>query len=183
MPVSRNTNAAHVTAPGTPMAVDQSGLDGTDGDGDADDTRYCFCNGVSYGEMIACDDPSCEREWVRRCVALQLTGVLTTVLLSSTSHVRLSNRPLPANGSATTVNKSEIPSGRLGEASGEWAWAEPAARAPNAYFDPPFLFVDIFLLSMYYSLSLFPSLPVPRIRRCTIMSRLDFRTFLYDMLH
>ena len=38
--------------------------DGGDGDGDGDDRTYCFCDGVSYGEMIACDDESCEREWV-----------------------------------------------------------------------------------------------------------------------
>jgi len=36
-----------------------------DGDGDGDDNRtYCFCERVSYGEMIACDDGQCEREWV-----------------------------------------------------------------------------------------------------------------------
>ncbi|KZT25131.1 hypothetical protein NEOLEDRAFT_1133881 [Neolentinus lepideus HHB14362 ss-1] len=28
-----------------------------------DEPRYCFCNQVSYGEMIACDNPDCEREW------------------------------------------------------------------------------------------------------------------------
>ncbi|EPQ56664.1 hypothetical protein GLOTRDRAFT_138331 [Gloeophyllum trabeum ATCC 11539] len=28
-----------------------------------DEPRYCFCNQVSYGEMIACDNPNCEREW------------------------------------------------------------------------------------------------------------------------
>lgn len=28
-----------------------------------DDRRYCFCNEMSYGEMIACDNPNCRREW------------------------------------------------------------------------------------------------------------------------
>ena len=38
---------------------------GGDVDGDGEDNRtYCFCDGVSYGEMIACDDEECEREWV-----------------------------------------------------------------------------------------------------------------------
>ncbi len=32
---------------------------------EVEDERYCFCGGVSYGEMIACDDDNCEREWVR----------------------------------------------------------------------------------------------------------------------
>ena len=36
-----------------------------DGEGDGDDNKtYCFCERVSYGEMIACDDNQCEREWV-----------------------------------------------------------------------------------------------------------------------
>ena len=36
-----------------------------DGDGDGDDGRtYCICDRVSFGEMIACDDENCEKEWV-----------------------------------------------------------------------------------------------------------------------
>lgn len=35
-----------------------------EGDGEGDDRTYCFCDGISYGEMIACDDVNCEREWV-----------------------------------------------------------------------------------------------------------------------
>ncbi|RXW23039.1 hypothetical protein EST38_g2790 [Candolleomyces aberdarensis] len=73
MPVSRNTNhvsaaAAAAAASAAAMAVDNGG---TDGDGDADDARYCFCNGVSYGEMIGCDGESCEREWFHlACIGL-----------------------------------------------------------------------------------------------------------------
>lgn len=36
------------------------------GDDDGDKTLYCFCQRVSFGEMIACDAPDCEHEWVRR---------------------------------------------------------------------------------------------------------------------
>ena len=44
---------------------------GGEPDGDAEDNRtYCFCDGVSYGEMIGCDDEDCEREWVRRLLTL-----------------------------------------------------------------------------------------------------------------
>ena len=62
---------------GSEAAVEGAGAgvgDGVDGavsaggeaDGDGDDNKtYCFCDGVSYGEMIACDDLGCEREWVR----------------------------------------------------------------------------------------------------------------------
>lgn len=32
---------------------------------------YCFCNRVSYGEMIACDNPDCDIEWFHMdCVGL-----------------------------------------------------------------------------------------------------------------
>jgi hypothetical protein len=30
---------------------------------DADEPTYCYCNGVSYGEMIACDADGCAKEW------------------------------------------------------------------------------------------------------------------------
>lgn len=47
------------------VGADGGGNDGGD-EGDNDDGRtYCYCDGVSYGEMIACDDENCEREWVR----------------------------------------------------------------------------------------------------------------------
>ncbi|KAF8640679.1 hypothetical protein AX17_000335 [Amanita inopinata Kibby_2008] len=43
---------------------DSSTADAMDAD-DVEDERYCYCGGVSYGEMIACDDDTCECEWVR----------------------------------------------------------------------------------------------------------------------
>jgi len=43
--------------------------DGTIGGGDdgrvEDERKYCFCDRISFGEMVGCDDPQCEREWVR----------------------------------------------------------------------------------------------------------------------
>ena len=50
-------------AGGAPAPAADAGGDG-DNDNDNDDRTYCFCDGVSYGEMIACDDVRCEREWV-----------------------------------------------------------------------------------------------------------------------
>ncbi|KAI1124181.1 hypothetical protein F5Y10DRAFT_37176 [Nemania abortiva] len=39
---------------------------------DADEPLYCYCNGVSYGEMVACDAEDCEREWFHLdCVGLK----------------------------------------------------------------------------------------------------------------
>lgn len=40
-------------------------------DEDPNEDRYCYCNGVSYGEMVACDNESCAREWFH----LECTGL------------------------------------------------------------------------------------------------------------
>ncbi|KAF4612290.1 hypothetical protein D9613_004075 [Agrocybe pediades] len=66
MPVARSASI-HSTATSLPVAANNAvdATDAGDGDGDGDDRTYCFCDGVSYGEMIACDDAQCEREWVR----------------------------------------------------------------------------------------------------------------------
>jgi hypothetical protein len=40
---------------------------------DADEPRYCYCNGISYGEMVGCDADNCEREWFHLdCVGLKV---------------------------------------------------------------------------------------------------------------
>ena len=47
--------------------------DDEDGDVDADELRYCYCNGVSYGGMVACDADGCEKEWFHlACVGLKV---------------------------------------------------------------------------------------------------------------
>ncbi|RDL41129.1 Chromatin modification-related protein [Venustampulla echinocandica] len=39
----------------------------------ADELTYCYCNGVSYGEMVACDADDCEKEWFHlECVGLKV---------------------------------------------------------------------------------------------------------------
>lgn len=39
----------------------------------ADEPTYCYCNGVSYGEMVGCDARDCEREWFHlECVGLKV---------------------------------------------------------------------------------------------------------------
>lgn len=31
--------------------------------------RYCICNDVAYGDMIACDNPNCHKEWFHyKCI-------------------------------------------------------------------------------------------------------------------
>lgn len=40
---------------------------------DGDEPRYCYCDGVSYGEMVACDAEACPREWFHlECVGLKV---------------------------------------------------------------------------------------------------------------
>lgn len=66
MPVARSTSL-HSQAASIPVLHGAAAADPTDagdGEGDGDDRTYCFCDRVSYGEMIACDDGQCEREWV-----------------------------------------------------------------------------------------------------------------------
>lgn len=59
--------------------------DDEDGDIDADEPRYCYCNGVSYGEMVACDSDDCAREWFHlACVGLKVApGSKSMFFLSS----------------------------------------------------------------------------------------------------
>ncbi|KAG7099884.1 hypothetical protein E1B28_001685 [Marasmius oreades] len=46
--------------------------DDGEADPETDDKPYCFCNRVSFGEMIACDSKDCEIEWFHlNCVALE----------------------------------------------------------------------------------------------------------------
>ncbi|KID91390.1 p33ING1b (ING1) protein [Metarhizium guizhouense ARSEF 977] len=47
--------------------------DDEDGDIDGDEPTYCYCNSVSYGEMVACDADDCKREWFHlACVGLKV---------------------------------------------------------------------------------------------------------------
>ncbi|KFY46369.1 hypothetical protein V495_02532 [Pseudogymnoascus sp. VKM F-4514 (FW-929)] len=40
---------------------------------DANEPRYCYCNGVSYGEMVACDNDNCAKEWFHmECAGLKV---------------------------------------------------------------------------------------------------------------
>ena len=56
---------------GTPMDA----ADAADEGAEADDGRlYCWCQVGSYGDMVACDDNECEREWVSVLALLLLGG-------------------------------------------------------------------------------------------------------------
>lgn len=58
-------------------------IDGADDGAEADDGRvYCWCQMGSYGDMVACDDNECEREWVsllystHRVIAIVCTDLI-----------------------------------------------------------------------------------------------------------
>ncbi|KAI6154011.1 hypothetical protein BKA82DRAFT_4096458 [Pisolithus tinctorius] len=83
VPVTRNAHTGLSMGPLTPnLPVNsrdaQSGsvppdtaTEAGECDGEGDDRTYCFCDGISYGEMIACDDANCEREWFHlTCIGL-----------------------------------------------------------------------------------------------------------------
>ena len=71
----RGSTASQALAP--PL-VEDDGISSAPGDEeegeiDADEPRYCYCNGVSYGEMVACDSDECAREWFHlACVGLKV---------------------------------------------------------------------------------------------------------------
>lgn len=83
MPVARSivAHSAVLTGPGVDggavagngASVDMGG-DGADDGAEADDGRlYCLCQVGSYGDMVACDDNECEREWFHLgCIGLDV---------------------------------------------------------------------------------------------------------------
>ncbi|KAB5585404.1 hypothetical protein GE09DRAFT_25325 [Coniochaeta sp. 2T2.1] len=77
----KGASAAAAAAAATAMAQaaaakeeDHSKADsGQDDDEDGDEPTYCYCNNVSYGEMVACDAEGCKREWFHlECVGLKV---------------------------------------------------------------------------------------------------------------
>lgn len=58
--------AAVTSAPANPTSMD------LDLPVDPNEPTYCLCNQVSYGEMVACDNPDCRIEWFHfGCVGLK----------------------------------------------------------------------------------------------------------------
>lgn len=71
------TDAPNSTTSSERGGVDnENGEDGEDGEdiepAEDDEERYCYCQGVSYGEMVACDKPDCPRQWFHlECIGLK----------------------------------------------------------------------------------------------------------------
>ena len=57
-------------------AREEAGEETKEGEGEreresGEEPRYCYCNDISYGEMVSCDGGYCEREWFHlHCVGL-----------------------------------------------------------------------------------------------------------------
>lgn len=71
-PCIQNTEAAAAASAAAALAAAAAGgglqLDLT---ADASQPRYCLCQNVSYGEMVACDNTECPIEWFHfACVGL-----------------------------------------------------------------------------------------------------------------
>jgi len=52
---------------------EMSGVGGGDGEGEeSDDTKYCTCQRVSFGDMVACDNDHCQYQWFHwECVGIK----------------------------------------------------------------------------------------------------------------
>lgn len=60
---------------GSSVAPEQEYQDAETDEGE-DEPRYCYCNEVSYGQMVACDNDACPREWFHlQCVNLDKAPV------------------------------------------------------------------------------------------------------------
>ncbi|KAF2116267.1 hypothetical protein BDV96DRAFT_599003 [Lophiotrema nucula] len=83
---AQSTNTAALASPalkpttanpksGPPSSASSAAPDAEVSDGevvDEDAERFCFCNEVSYGQMVACDNENCPREWFHlACVNLE----------------------------------------------------------------------------------------------------------------
>jgi hypothetical protein len=60
-------------------------------EGKVEETKYCYCNQISYGTMVACDSIECVREWFHlSCVGLtrmpRQNGELSLCLMLSVLH-------------------------------------------------------------------------------------------------
>ncbi|KYK55680.1 hypothetical protein DCS_07644 [Drechmeria coniospora] len=68
-----NSATQALAPPGDEASRGPTQGDDDDDDGDGDEPTYCYCNSVSYGEMVACDADRCQREWFHlACVGLKV---------------------------------------------------------------------------------------------------------------
>ena len=63
--------AAQIAAAAAAHDEEGSSVHGDEDEEDVDEPRYCYCNRISFGEMVGCDGEECEKEWFHlECVGL-----------------------------------------------------------------------------------------------------------------
>jgi inhibitor of growth protein 3 len=51
---------------------EMSGVGGDQEEDESDDSKYCFCQRVSFGDMVACDNDNCQYQWFHwECVGIK----------------------------------------------------------------------------------------------------------------
>jgi len=97
---------------GTPVGDDPQRRNDTRDDdedeADGDEPRYyCFCNQVSYGEMVGCDAEGCPREWFHlQCVGLEVAPRGKGELLSQIQQVEaVANMTIQLNGTVRIARR------------------------------------------------------------------------------
>ena len=63
--------ARAANSPSSPAQSSEVEIEGDEALDDEEEPRYCYCNQVSYGEMVGCDNDDCQWEWFHlSCVGL-----------------------------------------------------------------------------------------------------------------
>ncbi len=67
----KKNGSTAVVAPPPPVSDPEESLHEGDDEDEEGEPRYCYCNEISFGEMVACDNDACPREWFHlSCVGL-----------------------------------------------------------------------------------------------------------------
>ncbi|KAJ5714462.1 uncharacterized protein N7483_011643 [Penicillium malachiteum] len=70
-PAPNKRNAKKTAVPVPPIPSDEESIHEGDDEDEDGEPRYCYCNEISFGEMVACDNDACPREWFHlSCVGL-----------------------------------------------------------------------------------------------------------------
>jgi len=70
-PVPNKRNAKKPIVPAPAIPSDEESIHEGDDEDEEGEPRYCYCNEISFGEMVACDNDACPREWFHlSCVGL-----------------------------------------------------------------------------------------------------------------
>ena len=78
-----------ITPPATKDADGDDDMVDIDDDEGGDDKKYCMCQSVSYGDMVACDNESCPFEWFHwTCVGLKSEPVGTWICPICTKNMK-----------------------------------------------------------------------------------------------